>query len=316
MENITNNHTITIFTPTYNRGYIIHKLYESLLLQTNFSFEWLVIDDGSTDDTETFFTNLDTQNLPFPLRYIKKENGGKHTAANLALELAHGELFFVVDSDDVLTENSIERIFFYYNQIKDNSDFCGVCGLKGFFNGNVIGSEIKYNTLDATIIEYRFTKKIAGDKADVFRTQLLKQHRFPENKGEKWAPLSIVWNRFGSHLKVRYFNEIIYLAEYLEDGISLNRNKIRRNSPKNTKQYYKELSNYNIPLKYKIKSAINFWRFGLYSDDSILKSAKDLGFAKSLISFLPGYILYKIDQNRTLNKNFLDPKQKIINSQK
>jgi len=307
---------LTIFTPTYNRGYIIENLYKSLNNQTNKNFEWLIIDDGSTDNTESIFKNILLNEHPYSIRYIKKKNGGKHTAANLALDLAEGEIFFVVDSDDILTDNAVERIFYYYNQIKDDATFCGVCGLKGFFNGKVIGTSVKYDVLDTTMIDYRFYKKIGGDKADVFRTNLLKQHKFPENDGEKWAPLSIVWNRFGSNLKVRYFNEIIYLAEYLEDGISLNRNKIRRNSPKNTKQYYKELSCYNIPFKEVIKASINYWRFGLYAKDSIFKSIKDLGIMKSTISILPGYILYQMDRYSKDNSSLLNPKGKILQNQK
>jgi len=307
---------LTVFTPTYNRGYIIEKLYESLNQQTNKNFEWLVIDDGSTDNTSKIFDKILKKEHEYQIRYIRKENGGKHTAANLALELAKGDSFFVVDSDDVLTNNAIERALYYFDQIKDDENFCGVCGLKGFFNGNVIGTTVNYDVLDTTIIDYRFYRKIGGDKADVFKTKLLKQHKFPENEGEKWAPLSIVWNRFGSKLKVRYFNEVIYLAEYLEDGISLNRNKIRRNSPKNTKQYYKELSNYNIPLKEKIKASVNYWRFGLYSDDSILKSVKDLGLIESLISFVPGFLLYLLDKNSNENTNLLNPKDKILKKQK
>lgn len=307
---------LTVFTPTYNRGYIIEKLYESLNQQTNKNFEWLVIDDGSTDNTSKIFDKILKKEHEYQIRYIRKENGGKHTAANLALELAKGDSFFVVDSDDVLTNNAIERALYYFDQIKDDENFCGVCGLKGFFNGNVIGTNVNYDVLDTTIIDYRFYRKIGGDKADVFKTKLLKQHKFPENEGEKWAPLSIVWNRFGSKLKVRYFNEIIYLAEYLEDGISLNRNKIRRNSPKNTKQYYKELSYYNIPFKEKLKASINYWRFGLYSEDSFLSSVKDLGLKRSIISFVPGFILYILDKNSKENTNLLNPKGKILKNQK
>lgn len=306
---------LTIFTPTYNRGYIIKTLYESLKKQTVQDFEWLVIDDGSTDDTEVIFRKILNDKL-IDAKYFKKENGGKHTAANFALNLAKGELFFVVDSDDYLADNAVERILFYYSQIENDLSFCGVCGLKAFFNGKVIGSPIEYEVLDTTIIDYRFHRKINGDKADVFRTSLLKQHRFPEYKNEKWCPLSIVWNRFGSSLKVRYFNEVLYYAEYLEDGISLNRNKIRRNSPKTTMQYYKELSCYDIPIKEKIKASINYWRFGLYSNETFFKLAEDLGVLKTLISFFPGYILFRVDQNKILNSRILDPKEEILNQQK
>ncbi|MGN1053427.1 MAG: glycosyltransferase family A protein, partial [Candidatus Scatosoma sp.] len=94
---------ITVFTPTYNRGYIIHKLYASLLNQTDKNFEWLVIDDGSTDDTERYFTRLLKQKNPFTVRYIKQENGGKHRAINRGVAAATGEIFFIVDSDDFLS---------------------------------------------------------------------------------------------------------------------------------------------------------------------------------------------------------------------
>jgi len=116
---------LTIFTPTYNRGYIIETLYKSLKTQTCKDFEWLVIDDGSTDNTAEIFSQFICEQK-VDIRFYKKGNGGKHTAANLALKLAKGELFFVVDSDDFLSENAVERILFYYEQIKDDDSFFGV----------------------------------------------------------------------------------------------------------------------------------------------------------------------------------------------
>lgn len=302
---------LTIFTPTYNRGYIISNLYQSLLRQSDFNFEWLVIDDGSTDDTAFYFENLLKEEHPFSIRYVWKENGGKHTAANLALELANGNLFFVVDSDDKLVSNSVERIHYHFMNIANDEDYCGVCGLKGFFDGRIIGSPINYKILDTTIIDYRFRRGIKGDKADVFRTDLLRVHRFPENVGEKWCPLSIVWNRFSDNKKIRYFNEVIYLAEYLPDGISLNRNSIRRKSPQNTKQYYKELSQYDIPILEKFKASVNYWRFGLYSNTSLLTSISELGYLKSFCTLIPGFIFHFLDKFG----NIFDPKAKILKNQ-
>jgi|SRR5690554_151147 len=307
--------TLTIFTPTYNRAYIINNLYESLKRQTVLDFEWLVIDDGSTDDTEVYFQNI-LNNSDLDIKYIKKENGGKHTAANLAIEKAKGELFFVVDSDDFLADNAVERILFYYKQIKNDDSFCGVCGQKAFFNGETIGSNIDYKVLDTTIIDYRFHRKISGDKADVFRTKLLREHRFPEHPGEKWCPLSIVWNRFGSKLKVRYFNEILYYAEYLEDGLSLNRLKIRRKSPNNTMLYYLELSKYNIPIKEKVKAKINYWRFSFYSEKPFIEKFSKAGWMFPFSTFMVGYIFYQIDKNSKIHDKLLNPKNKLINQQK
>ena len=98
----------TIFTPTYNRRQLIDNLYQSLLAQSNKSFEWLVVDDGSTDDSEEYFSKLLSKPQPFTIRYIKQENGGKHRAINRGVQNANGELFFIVDSDDTLLPNTIE----------------------------------------------------------------------------------------------------------------------------------------------------------------------------------------------------------------
>ena len=101
---------VTVFTPTYNRAYIISELYESLKKQDFTDFEWLVIDDGSEDHTEDLFKQWQNEYNDFPIRYYKVNNGGKHRAINKATELAKGELFFIVDSDDKLVSDALEKI--------------------------------------------------------------------------------------------------------------------------------------------------------------------------------------------------------------
>ena len=101
---------ITVFTPTYNRAYIIENLYRSLQRQTVKDFEWLVIDDGSTDNTQELFDKWISEENAFPIRYYKQRNGGKCRAINRALDLAQGELFFTVDSDDYLTKDALEKV--------------------------------------------------------------------------------------------------------------------------------------------------------------------------------------------------------------
>lgn len=306
---------VTVFTPTYNRAYILSALYKSLVRQTNKSFEWLVIDDGSTDNTEALVKSFIAEDK-INIRYIYKENGGKHTAANVGLNEAQGELFFVVDSDDFLTDNAIERIFFYYDQIKDDDGFCGVCGMKSFVNGKVIGGGVDYDVLDSTVINYRFRYGYTGDKAEVFKTALLKQYRYPEYKKEKWCPLSLIWNRIGGDRKLRYFNESIYMAEYLPDGISLNRLKIRKNSPNLTITYYAELAhNPRIPLKARVKAAINYWRFAFYSEKSLGEKIAGIGIINTLLFGFGGYLFYLFDNSEFLHKHFLDPKKKILKEQ-
>lgn len=223
---------ITVFTPTYNRAYTLGDLYHSLLLQTNFHFEWLIIDDGSTDNTEEIVESfLKTEN-PFPIRYYKKANGGKHTAINKGTQLANGYLFFIVDSDDRLTPNAIEKLFSWEQSIEDKSKFAGVSGNKGDFEGNLLGTTFPGYSIDATNLE-RQEKNILGDKAEAYYTQVLRDFPFPVISGESFMTESVVWDRIGAAgLKIRWVNEVIYLAEHRADGLIAQGDMRYANNPK------------------------------------------------------------------------------------
>ena len=125
----------TVFTPTYNRAYLLPRLYQSLKAQTVTNFEWLIVDDGSTDDTQQVIQRWAEQENKFSIRYTRVENGGKHRAINLGVQLARGELFFIVDSDDALAPNAMERINFWRNSIRGSSEFAGVSGTCITFDG-------------------------------------------------------------------------------------------------------------------------------------------------------------------------------------
>ena len=129
---------ITVFTPTYNRGYIIQQLYDSLILQSYKNFEWLVIDDGSTDDTEELFKSFIAERK-IKIHYSKVKNGGKHRAINKGLELARGNFFFIVDSDDYLPSNALERVSFFTKQIESEDALAGVSGLRIYPDGRKVG---------------------------------------------------------------------------------------------------------------------------------------------------------------------------------
>ena len=120
---------VTIFTPTYNRAYRLTALYESLCSQTCKDFEWLIVDDGSSDNTEELVNGWINENK-IDIRYIKQQNGGKHRAINNGVKNARGILFFIVDSDDILPDNSIDRVAVHYKMIEGKSEFGGLCGLK------------------------------------------------------------------------------------------------------------------------------------------------------------------------------------------
>lgn len=288
--------TVTIFTPTYNRAYSISKLYDSLLKQTDKNFEWVIVDDGSTDNTKDLVYEW-IKNGRIKIQYFKQKNGGKHRAINRGLELSKGELFFIVDSDDWLSENAIERIYSHYEQIKGDELFAGICGLRVYSNGQRIGGEQEFGILDCNALDFRYKYNIKGDMSEVFITDILRQYKFPEIEGETFCPESLVWNRIAQKYNMRYFYEKIYYCEYLPDGLSAKNMKIRANSPIATCTYYAELSKNRIPLYQKIKAIINYWRFSFWIDSKWSKKQiiSKVGFL-ALLLYPIGYIFFKNDR--------------------
>lgn len=252
--------TLTIFTPTYNRSYSIPVLYNSLKRQTCMDFEWIIVDDGSTDDTENVVQPWLQEKL-FYINYIKQKNGGKHRAINRALKEARGELFLIVDSDDYLLDDAVDKIITAYNSIKGDDSFCGVCPLRVNKRLKKIGSDFPYKTLDCNCLEYRYKYWITGDASEVVRTEVFRKFLFPEIPGERFCPEALVWNRIGMHYKFRYTNDKVYVCEYLPDGLTAKITKIRMQSPVASCICYKELVSMPVPVRIKIKSAINYWRF-------------------------------------------------------
>lgn len=258
---------ITVFTPAYNRAHLLTRLYESLCKQTYKDFEWVIVDDGSTDETKELSQALsEREGTFFLLRYFYQENGGKHRAINHGVREAQGELFLILDSDDTLPPNALERIAFYYQQIKDDSAFGGVCGYMAHHNGTVIGKGCDIPVLDTNSIELRYKYHVEGDMLEVFRTSVLKEIPFPETKDEKFVPEVLVWNRIACKYKLRVFHEVVYNRDYLDGGLTDKIVKIRMNSPVASMMTYAELNSYDIPFLSKVKAAINYWRFRFCSD--------------------------------------------------
>ncbi|MCM1030904.1 MAG: glycosyltransferase family 2 protein [Oscillibacter sp.] len=251
---------VTIFTPTYNRAYIIGKLYQSLLEQTDRNFEWLVVDDGSTDNTEELIASF-IQDNNISIRYFRQKNAGKHRAINKGLSEAKGELFFVVDSDDYLPECSLQVIMEEYSQIKNNPLYAGVTGLKCYPSGEKVGGEEKWDIIDSNSLEIRLKYKVKGDLADVLKTDIAKKYPFPEIESEKFCPEALVYNRLSNCYKIRYFYKNVYFCDYLPDGLTAKITRIRKESPLYSMTYYSEYSKLNIPIRYKLKGNINYWRF-------------------------------------------------------
>ncbi|MBF1639670.1 glycosyltransferase family 2 protein [Prevotella sp.] len=283
---------ITVFTPTYNRASLLSRLYQSLCAQNFKDFEWIIVDDGSSDDTVSIVELLQSRprNKDFSIRYYKKENGGKHTAINVGVKKAQGDLFFIADSDDVLPPNTLQIVAEVWEQTKYDNSIGGICGFDGDINdGSIIGTgfpkdvqlsdielsnNINIGYIDATTRDVRFKLKVDGDMKEVFRTSVLREFPFPEIKEERFCPEVLVWNRIASKYKLRHINKIIYLVEYQQDGITSAITRSRMNSPIASTMTYAEMLDYDISLKWKIRSAINYWRFKYCITNKSLKAPK------------------------------------------
>lgn len=213
---------ITVFTPTYNRATTLSALYRSLQRQTFCDFEWLIVDDGSVDNTEELVSAWLQESNSFCIRYVKQKNGGKHRAINVGVAMAKAKLFFIVDSDDQLTERALETVVGQVCSLPEGSSerFAGVCGCRGYTETQIIGTTFLGETLDCTALE-RAKHGISGDKAEVFFTDILKKYPFPEYEGENFVTECVVWDKIAEEgYNLRYFNRIIYLCEYREDGLT------------------------------------------------------------------------------------------------
>lgn len=288
---------ITVFTPTYNRAYIIENLYKSLKKQTFKDFEWIVIDDGSTDRTPELIEEMINKDNFFDITYIRKDNGGQHTALNMGIPKAKGELFMIVDSDDYLSPDALEWITYYENTIEDKVNFAGVSGLRIYHNGKVIGGsgDLKKDYIDATGFE-RKKYNLLGDKAEAYYTKVLKKYYpIPEFKGENDVEKGVLWNRIANAgLKIRWFNKGIYYCEYLEDGMTRN---IEQNYIKNFKGYtlwIKEMLTYDIKLLSKIKYILYYFYICNKKNIGYKEGAKNLDINKTFAFFADKFIKYKL----------------------
>ena len=131
---------ITVLTPTFNRGGRLQSLWNSLQKQTVKDFEWLVVDDGSTDGTKDLITQLQEKS-DFPIRYIYKSNDGKHTALNVGIQTICSELIFIVDSDDCVTDDAVESILKIHKKYRSQNNICGYAFLRAFPDGKVNGKK-------------------------------------------------------------------------------------------------------------------------------------------------------------------------------
>jgi len=276
---------VTVITPTYNRAYTLERLYNSLKNQTCKLFEWIIVDDGSTDETRALVENFSREKA-IEIRYFYKENGGKHTALNLAMKFVRTPLTIIVDSDDVLTSDAIETILKYHQKYHHLQDLCGFCFLRAYPSGKVIGDLFPKDEMISDFITMRLKEKIEGDKAEVFYSEILKKFEFPVFEGEKYLPENVVWFRMAFEYKVVFVNKVIYITEYLPDGLTANSKFIFMKNPQGFMALNSIFLDKRMPLLRRIRAAISFNTCRIIAKKSLLSSVRTLESGKLLVLLL------------------------------
>lgn len=282
---------VTVLTPTFNRGGVLDKLFQSLQKQTTNNFEWLLIDDGSTDDTKRIVEEM-KQHAEFPIRYIYKENGGKHTALNVGVKQITSELTFIVDSDDALVSDAIETILQYHEKYRERKDLCGYSFLRRFPDGKINGKPFEPDEKVGTYIECRINADdTQADKAEVFYTSCLKEFPFPEYRNEKFLGEDLVWIRMALKYKMVHINRAIYVGQYLEDGLTKNRRKNNIRSPYGCMERAKEFMRPELKLKYRLKGAVQYLVYGKFAGEKqLIAKAPYKGLV--MCAALPSMLIY------------------------
>lgn len=248
--------TLTVFTLAYNRAYCIGKCYESLLRQTNRDFEWLVIDDGSTDDTKSVIEKWIEQNK-IPIRYIYKENGGMHTGYNTAYDNITTELAVSIDSDDYMTDDAVEKILSFWKENK-GEQYAGIVALDITCDGQVIGTELP-QIKSAKIYDLYNRMGIKGDKKEVYRPELMRPFRSPEYKGETLFPTCYKYFQVDLNYEMLILNEPVCVVEYMPDGYTKNILKSYKKNLNSYIFYRKFIMEYpNATRKHKFRFAVHY----------------------------------------------------------
>lgn len=286
--------TLTIVTPTYNRADHLKSLFKSLKCQTNMNFKWLVVDDGSTDDTEQVIQEF-VADGQISIQYLKRENGGKHRALNTGIAAIGTELTFIVDSDDYLPEDAVEIILTYHDKYKNTRGLCGYSFLRCYEDGSVNTAYFRKDEEIASYRDIRINGNIGGDKAEVFYTEVLKQFPFPEFKGEKFLPEDLVWMQMSGPYRMVHINRCIYIGEYLDGGLTKTGRAMKIRSPQGMmmrSEIY--LNDTGVRLKVKVKMMMLYIIYGRFAGIS----TKDLYHNSSLkilylMLILPSVLIYR-----------------------
>ena len=288
-----NGPVLSIVTPTYNRGHLMENCYNSLCNQTSFEFEWIVVDDGSIDDTKVLIQQLKNRESRFPIIFLSKENGGKHTALNYSHDYIHGKYVLILDSDDVLTEEAVETVLREWSEYENNSEI----GMLVFNKITQDGKLCAYAKDEYVPVDYLHYKRIcvaSSDCCEVLRTELFVKYPFPVFEGEKFLAETALWYRAATNHRSIFTNKVVYICEYLEDGLTKSGKNMRLKNP-NGGMYTSYLRmNKRCFLSERIRAGLLYVCYGYFAKVGIremFKKAKP-HCVLSALCFVPGTMLY------------------------
>lgn len=304
-------YTFTVFTPTYNRAHLLPRAYKSLQEQTFHDFEWLIVDDGSTDGTESLVKQWQ-QEANFPIRYYWQENKGMNAAINRGVELAEGKLFVKLDSDDWLATNALERMLFHWESIpvEKRGEYVGISGLCARPDGSIIGTPFPQEVIDANAVTIRTHYRVTGDKFGANRLEVLRQFfPYPEDIGRR-IPESLMWNRIALKYNTRFVNEILAYVDYQPSGHSDPHNwtralKVRVDSAHGTRlavREFGELPSYMVPFKDRLKAYINFVRYSLHGRVGFWHQLSEVNRKGLFLCSIPVGVLLYLNDKRKLKR--------------
>ncbi|PLR68740.1 glycosyltransferase family 2 protein [Bacillus sp. UMB0893] len=282
--------TLTIFTPTYNRSYTLYKCYESLLRQSSHDFVWLIIDDGSTDDTGKLVDGWINENK-IKITYFYQDNQGMHGAHNTAYEKIETELNVCIDSDDYLADDAVEKIVEYWKKY-GGEKYAGLVGLDATPDGEIIGTKMPGNLNESTLSNLYAKYKVKGDKKLVYRTELIKKTPpYPIFPGEKYCPLSYKYVLIDQMYPLLVMNKILCHVEYLPDGSSMNMMSQYKRNPKGFAFYRKIGIQYSPTFKDRFRESVHY-----VSSSLMIKNKRFLidspRFLTTLLTVPLGIVLY------------------------
>lgn len=280
--------TLTIFTPTYNRAYILSKLYLSLTNQTSQNFVWLIIDDGSTDDTEVEIRRWISEGK-VEIIYYKQPNLGKSMAHNEGVKMTNTELFVCVDSDDFLVVDAVEKILEFWQENREQG-IVGILAFKRYSDGRPV-TVMKGNFTKATLKDAYSKHYLSGDAMLIYRSDIIKQFKFPKFLGEKFVPEAYIYDLIDQKGQLLILKTALYCCEYLEDGYTKNMAKLLVKNPKGYLKYIKQRLRFDITTKEKVLDTIRYTAMCIATNESkyIRKSVYPI---ITILTLPLGYIFY------------------------